>query len=442
MKSLLTVLLFALSVLVASVAPLLGAACFLVGSAALVTPAMLPSAGAMLTVTLTPTILLTNTIRKLFVKVPALGFFSSEFTTERVKKGQTVIGKIRMRPTASQYDNTTGYKNGSQEGATLLKDVEFVMDQHIHVTIGLNHLNAIGNSIQKMEEHVEDSASVIGSTVARYILGKVRFAAFPHATALSVANSDKDALLAIRRAMNARGVYANRFGLVNSDVAEVLAADSRIADRFDNRSADVDSDPYLTLRNIAGFQEVREDPELDDRSVTAVAVTGEADDERFTFGSAHGLAVGDRVYLTIGSGGTGLASGYFFVKTVHSPTVISLSATVDGATAAFSSDIVGTIGLAENITGFFATREAIAIKTALPIDSLEYAAQLGIPVPASSEIITDPDSGLSMLAYKWFEPGTMNAYITLTALYGAVAGVDADLDNDVMGKSGHILRTA
>lgn len=442
MKSLLTALLFVMSVLVASVAPLLGAACFLVGSAALVTPAMLPSAGAMLTVTLTPTILLTNTIRKLFVKVPALGFFSSEFTTERVKKGQTVIGKIRTRPVSSTYDPTSGYKNGAQEGETLLKDVEFVMDQHIHVTVGLNHLNAIGNSIQKMEEHVEDSASVIGSAVARYILGKVRFAAFPYASAYSEANSDKDALNAIRKAMNTRGVYSNRFGLVNSGVAETLSNDSRIENRFDGRSADVDSNPYLTLRGISGFQEIREDPALDDRTATAAAVTGEADDETFTQ-AAHGYAVGDRVYLTVTTGGTGLTSGYYFVKTVPTANTFTLSTTVGGATAAFSADLTaGTCGLAENITGFFATREAIAIKTALPIDSLEYAAQLGIPVPASSEIVFDPDSGLSMLAYKWFEPGTMNAYITLTCLYGAVAGVDCDADDDVMGKSGHILRTA
>jgi hypothetical protein len=293
-----------------------------------------------------------------------------------------------------------------------------------------------------MEEHIEDSASVIGSAIARYILAKVRFAAFPYASNFSEANSDKDALNDIRKAMNLRGVYENRFGLINSGVAETLSNDARIENRFDGRSADTDSNPYFVLRGISGFQEIREDPGLDDLTSADVAVTGEADDETFTLAS-HGFAVGDRVYLTVTTGGSGVSSGYYFVRTVPTANTFTLSTSIGGATAAFSTDMTGaTIRRAENITGFFATREAIAIKTALPTDSLEFAASLGIPVPASSEIITDPDSGLSMLAYHWFEPGTMNAYVTLTALYGAVAGKDADTDDEVMGKSGHLLRTA
>jgi hypothetical protein len=445
MRHLLAVTLLALSALLAwTHGPVIGAAAFLVGSAAIVTPSMLPSLGALCDATLTPTILLTNTLRKLFVKVPALSFFSSEFTTERVKLNQPVIGKIRVRPVASEFaPNAGGYEAGAQEGATLLRDVNFVMDKHIHVTISMSHLNALQNSIQKMEEHMEDSASVIGATIARYFLSKIRFAAFPHATALSVANSDKDALNAVRKAMNLRGVHSSRFGLVNSDVAEVLTSDTRIADRFDNRSADVDSNPYLTLRGISGFSEIREDPGLESGNTTAVAVTGEADDEVFTTAAAHGFVVGDRVYLTVTTGGAGLTTGYYFVKTRPLATTFTLSSTVGGATAAFTTDLTtATVRRGEEITGFFATREAIAIKTALPADSLEIARSLGIPTPVSDEIITDPDSGLSMIAYMWFKTGTMEAYVTLACLFGAVAGADCDTEAHVMAPSGQILRTA
>lgn len=392
--------------------------------------------------TLTPTILLQQTMRALFVKCPAIMFFASEFTTERLKKDQAVIGKIRVRPTTSTYDAVTGYKNGAQETRDLLLDVPFVMDQHIHVTVKLSHLYALSDSINKMEEHFQDSASVIGKAVTRYMLGKVGSRAFSNASTYSVANSNKDALNAVRKSMNLRGVGDGRFGLVHSDIMETLSGDSRITNRYDNASLSTDGEALGHLKNLAGFKDILEDPELATGNVTEVAVTGEADDEKITFGAAHGLLVNDRVHLTISSGGAGQVTGYFFVKTVESATVVTLSATRGGATAAFTSDMVATCGKAENITGFFGTREAIAIKTGLPTDSIEAAQAFGIPVPVSSKVVTDPDSGLSMIAYHWFEAATMDAYVTLAVLYGATAGAIADSTSKVMEPSGHILRSA
>lgn len=440
MKSILALILFALTALIGAVhgfAP--AAACLFVGAAALVeSPAPL---GSLFTVTLTPAILLQQVMRKIFVRVLALNFFAHEFTTERVKKDQTVTGKIRLRPVTSTYDGTTGYKNGAQEGRDLLLDVPFVMDQHIHVTLKLDHLSYLTDSISDVNGHIEDSASVLGKTIARYILGKVTSKSFTNASIYSAANSDKDMLNAVRKAMNLRGVPDGRFGIVNSDVAETLEGDARITNRYDGRSQSNDASGLIHLRNVSGFADIVEDPELDDNSETAVAVTGEADDETFTFGAAHGLEVNDRVYLTISSGGTGQSSGYFYVKTVPSTTTLTLSATRGGSTAAFTSDIVGTIAKAENISGIFATREAIAFKTGLPTDSLDAAKAFGIPMPVSSEVVTDPDSGLSMICYKWFEAGTMDAYITLALLYGATAGALVDTGKHVMEPSLQILRT-
>lgn len=412
------------------------------GSAALLAgPGSFAPRGAFCTVTLTPTILLQQTMRKLFVRVPILNFFAHEFTTQRLKKGQNVIGKIRLRPTTSEYDTT--YKTGAQETRDLLLDVPFSMDQHIHITLKVSHLYALQDSISAMEGHIQDSASVLGKSIVNYILGKVNSKSFTNASVYTAANSDKDALNAIRKALNLRGVGDGRFGIVNSDVAETLDGDARITNRYDNRSQSNDDSGLINLRNVSGFQNIIEFPELDDQSEDAVAVTGEADDEVFTFGSDHGLEVNDRVYLTINAGGTGLSSGYFYVKTVPSTTTLTLSATRGGATAAFTSDITdGTIAKAENITGIFGSREAIAMMTALPIDSLEAARAIGIPTPVSDEVVTDPDSGLSMVCYKWFEPGSMDAYVTFALLYGATAGILADTAKHVMEPSLQLLRSA
>lgn len=416
------------------------------GSAALmVTPPDGAPSGALFTATLTPTILLQQTIRALFVKVPALMFFASEFTTDRLKKGQTVTGKIRLRPTSSVYDaNNGGYKAGSQESRDLLVDVPFTMDKHIHVTVKLSHLYALADSIQKLEEHMQDSASVIGKEVVRYVLGKVGSPAFSNASTYSTANSNKDALNAIRKSMNTRGVPDNRFGIVNSDVFETLAGDSRITNRYDGRSMDTDGQALGHLMNISGFQHLLEDPELDDNTDAATKnITGVASTDVITADAAHGQVVNDRVQIASLAGGTGMADGYFFVKTVPSTTTLTLAATRGGDTVDFTSNITGgTIKKADNITGFFGTREAVAIKTGLPTDSIEVAQALGIPVPASSDVVTDPDSGLSMMAYKWFEPNTMDAYITLTMLYGATAGQLADTGKYAMEPAGHILRSA
>ena len=415
------------------------------GSAALITQVPGAPIGSLFTVTLTPTILLQQTIRALFVKVPALMFFASEFTSERLKKDQQVLGKIRLRPTTSTYDATTGYKNGAQESRDLLVDVPFVMDQHIHITLKLDHLYALSDSMQKLEEHIQDSASVIGKAVVNYVLGKATSRAFSYGSTYSTANSNKDALNAIRKSMNARGVPDARFGIINSDVAETLAGDSRITNRYDGNSQTTDGDALLHLRNVSGFKDIIEYPDLADNTLDTAVLTiaGEADTEVITTSAAHGFAVNTRVQIEGIAGGTGITNGYFYVKTAPSTTTLTLSATRGGATSAFSTDITdGTIKEADNITGFFGSREAVAIKTGLPTDSLDVARSMGIPVSAKAEVVTDPDSGLSMLAYMWFEQNTMDAYVTLTMLYGATAGALVDTGSYAMEPAGHILRTA
>lgn len=432
---------FAMTLFVAFTISLPAALCFAVVASAPLIQA--PAAqSALYTVTMTPAVLLLQTMRSIWAKAPAIRFFSSEFTTERLKKGQTVTGKVRLRPTVNTYAGN--YETSAQESRDLLLDVgPFTMDQHVYTTVKLSDLYALQDKVNAIQEHFKDQAEEIGNNVSRYLLGLVNSRAFSNASTYSTANSNLDALNAIRFAMNQRGVPGGRFGLINSDVASTLVADTRITNRYDSKSRDVDNDHLIAFQGLAGFRDIMEDSALDDGTdAAAINVTGEADDETFTLASAQTWAVNQRVYLTISSGGSGQSSGYFFIKTKPSTTTLTLSATRGGATAAFSTDIVGTMKLAENITGFFGTREAIAIKTALPTDGIEAAEAFGVPVTATSEVITDPNTGLSMIAYKWFKTGSMDSYVTLASLYGGVAGALADSGGYVMEPSGHILRSA
>jgi hypothetical protein len=188
-----------------------------------------------------------------------------------------------------------------------------------------------------------------------------------------------------------------------------------------------------------------EDPLLGTGNGNDLTVSGIATTDIITTSAAHGLLVNDRVkFSALGGGGAGLTTtDYYFVQSVPSTTTLKVSATRGGAavdvTTAYTS---GTMAKKENITGFFGTREAIAIKTGLPTDGIEAAEAFGVPVTATSEVITDPNTGLSMIAYKWFKSGSMDSYVTLASVYGGVAGAVADAGGYVMEPSGHILRSA
>jgi hypothetical protein len=404
---------------------------------------------AILQVTLTPTIILQKTIEAFRVRCPALAMFASDFTMERMKLDQQAIAHIRVMPTSSTYDaNNGGYEAGAQESRDLLVDVPLTMDQHRHVTIKLSQVYALRDSKIKLEEHFRDSAEVLGKGVVDYMLGKANALNFSYETVETVANSDRDMLGKVRVSMNKRGASSTgRFGLVNTDVFEVLDADARITNRNYEGDQNLGGNPLGRLRNVAGFENILEYPDLPSNNATAVAITAEADDNVVTTvgAVAHGLVVGDRVTFPTLTGGTGLtaATQVYYVKAVPSASTLTVSLTSGGAVVDITVDAsAGTIAKSENMTGFFGTRDAIAVKTGLPLDGIEAAQAFGIPTPVSSEIVTDPESGLSMVGYKWFKPGLMDAYMTIAFMYGAAAGKQGGATaGALLDKAGHIVRS-
>jgi len=97
---------------------------------------------------------------------------------------------------------------------------------------------------------------------------------------------------------------------------------------------------------------------------------------------------------------------------------------------------------AENLTGFFGTRESILLATRVPKDATEIAKAAGIPQIASFETLTDEDTGLTLLGIKWVEQGTFDVYCTVAVMYGAVAGSQGGADGALTDYAGHRLITA
>lgn len=96
---------------------------------------------------------------------------------------------------------------------------------------------------------------------------------------------------------------------------------------------------------------------------------------------------------------------------------------------------------AENLTGFFGTRESILLATRVPKDATEIAKAAGIPQIASFETITDEDTGLTLLGIKWVEQGTFDVYCTVAVMYGAVAGAQGGAGGTLTDYAGHRLVT-
>jgi hypothetical protein len=91
----------------------------------------------------------------------------------------------------------------------------------------------------------------------------------------------------------------------------------------------------------------------------------------------------------------------------------------------------------ENLAGFFGVSPCIAVATRVPKDPLTIAQAAGIPVPAKFDVVTDPESGLSLLGIQWVKQGTFDIWLTVAILYGATGGKNAGSAGTIMDKGGY-----
>lgn len=288
---------------------------------------------------LAPSEILVQTIDAFKENVPGLGGMSTTFTNERKRKGQTLRGHIRSVPTVGDY-GVSGYFSNANDAQDLLTDVDLTLDQHKHVTINLTHLDAISD--EKKNTEINDSAYALGKSIVDNALAKATTANLTNESIFSVANSDFDMLNDARKNLVSQGANPSAlYGLVNSDVAATLNADTRIASR-DFYGQDTKISGLGKLRGVCGFQEICEYPSF--------------------------------------------------------PSV------------------------GENMTAMFFDPRAIVIGTALPDDSTDLAKQLGVPTVAETEVVTDPETGLSFLGILHMQPGTLDLFLSVTVVYGTKVG--------------------
>lgn len=77
---------------------------------------------------------------------------------------------------------------------------------------------------------------------------------------------------------------------------------------------------------------------------------------------------------------------------------------------------------AQDLMGVAFEPAGICLRAGLPDATFNLARELGIPAVASTEVMTDPDTGFSLLAINWQEPGTFDLNCTLVSIWGSAVG--------------------
>lgn len=370
---------------------------------------------------------LTSSMRALKRKLLPLRQFSTVYSNVQLKGDGTM--SVPYYPLASTGTSVTRAANGSRKAlatstATNAKTISNFT----------NKVQAISfTATEKARQPIFDpvmhgmlKGEALACDILADIFGAVRAADFSSTTidAVTAANFDEDEVADLRKICGEEfWPETGRSLILNPAYGCNLLKQPQIID------ASMRGDGGRTFRdgvigNVLGF-DVVETAGLNSNNGTAISsITGEADTEVIT-ATAHGFAVGDRVLFPALTGGSGLtaATTPYYVKTVPSDDTFTVSATVGGATAAFTTDITdGSVRLYENIGGIAVLPSALLVGFA--------------PVPPTPAIrgqlfdyqeLVDPETGLVLQYYHFADADTDEEVQTIECHYGFGLGDTAQM---------------
>jgi hypothetical protein len=77
---------------------------------------------------------------------------------------------------------------------------------------------------------------------------------------------------------------------------------------------------------------------------------------------------------------------------------------------------------AEDLMGIAFEPRAIALRAGIPDHTFDLAGQLGIPAIGSHTVMSDPETGFTLLAINWQSPATFDLNLTLVSVWGSSVG--------------------
>jgi hypothetical protein len=96
----------------------------------------------------------------------------------------------------------------------------------------------------------------------------------------------------------------------------------------------------------------------------------------------------------------------------------------------------------QSLSGFFTDKTGIVMASRIPNDVEALANRIGIPAISKVDVVSDADTGLTMMGITYQDAGTFDVYTTLTWIYGVSAGTQGGSAGDLTDKGGVRLATA
>lgn len=379
-------------------------------------------------VTLTSQEILLDVIGAFKKRFPAINMFGAQWTAKTLKLNKKYTAQIASYGSASTYDATTGYANGANSARNGLTDLDVITDNHPTYPLKWLHLDGIKDDKNTYAKVIAGAGYVLGKAcIDSGFFAKMTSRYFSKEIVSTVANFDYDVLQDITTALNTQGVEPEgRVLFVNSAAAGVLGVDARMISK-DYAGQLLTGQGYRMWTNVGGFALIQEYPDLPSNNATALTgVTGANSGDLMTK-VAHGLVTGDPVTFVSGTSFTGLTAGtrYFAIRASADTFQVALTraAAIAGTAVALSDDgTSGVFQLQENLIAFAADGRAFGSLAGVPEGTAEMANQLGVVQTMTFDVVTDPDSKITMAAAKWQQQGTGDVFWCPTFIYGTNAG--------------------
>lgn len=215
--------------------------------------------------TLSATEIVQDTLEAFKIRFPMLtggSGFSTDFSGSPARYNDQIIAHVRTLPASQSYDATSGYQANGAEASSLLTDIPVTLNNHKHVPVKVDHIDVLSSRKDLYRGAVADMAYVLGKAVLDDALAEVKAANFSYGANVTITNTSKVELDNGTKKLNQNGAApVGRFGIVTSDFYGALEADARIASG-DYHGQQRTSNAYGVLRNVAGFENIWEYPDL------------------------------------------------------------------------------------------------------------------------------------------------------------------------------------
>lgn len=189
--------------------------------------------------------------------IPAISYFSTDFSSKEAKYNQQVIAHVGALPAAV---NHTTYFGSPVSARTLISDVPVTMDTWKDVVLKFQAADLVADRNTVYTKTVNSAAYVLGKALIDSVLAKVVAANLSHTVIGTQATATAAKLRTYVAQLNAQGAGPMFYGLVKSGFMTGLLSDIAIisGDYWGERQ---EGTPIMELQKIQGFQAISEYPD-------------------------------------------------------------------------------------------------------------------------------------------------------------------------------------